>query len=456
MTSDNTLGKTVDTAKVERARTVLLTIARALWIVVTLLTLSLYLDGLPIRYDQLIANADTRSLLELNFSESGYSTFLIGLDVVVVFAHVIIATIIFRRREDDWMALFLAFALVTNGALLSLSLTYSSGDLTPIFQVALQAVTTIGLIAGMTLLYLFPTGRFVPGWTGWMALSWGVLMVTAIFWPQSPLSFPSWPTGIQIMILLTWIGVGIYAQVYRYRNVSRPTQQQQAKWAMSGLFASAVGPFTYFLTFVILPAIGGPTIPNILYQRVGASFFAFSLFFKLTGSTLFTLILLLFPLSFAIAILRYRLWDIDVIINRALVYGVLTGLLILIFFGGVTLLGGVFRTFTGQGSQLAVVISTLSIAGLFNPLRLRVQDTIDRRFYRQKYDAEQALSSFAATVRDEVDLDRMEKALIAAVDETMQPEHVSLWLQAGFTSGGSQSGPKAGPAKDLENMPKTN
>lgn len=450
MTSENVLDKAVEPRSPERLRAPLLTIARTLWIVITLLTISLYLDGLPIRYDQLVADADIRSLLELNFSAGGYGAFLIGLDIVVVFAHVIIATIIFRRRVDDWMALFLAYALVTNGALLSLSLTYTGGELSPAFQVALQIVTTIGLVAGMTLLYLFPTGRFVPKWTGLMALSWGLLMTTAIFFPGNPLSFPSWPTSIQLLVLLTWIGVGIYAQIYRYRNVSRPTQQQQAKWAMLGLFASAVGPFTYFLPFVILPAIGGPAIPNILYQRVGASFFAFSLFFRLTGSTLFTLVLLLFPLSFAIAILRYRLWDIDVIINRALVYGVLTGLLILIFFGGVTLLGGVFRTFTGQGSQLAVVISTLSIAGLFNPLRLRVQDVIDRRFYRQKYDAAQALTKFALTVRDEVDLDRMENALIAAVDETMQPEHVSLWLQAGFVASRSSPRSEDGSVNDFE------
>ena len=455
MTTGNLLSKAVDTGSAERVRTFLLRVARTLWVVVTLLTLSLYLDGLPIRYDQLVAGADTRSLLELNFSTSGYSTFLIGLDVVVVFAHVIIAAIIFRRRVNDWMALFLAYALVTNGALLSLSLTYSGGNLNPALQVALQIVTTIGLIAGMTLLYVFPSGRFVPKWTGGMAFSWGFLMVTAIFFPDNRLSFPSWPTTLQIFVLLTWIGVGIYAQIYRYRNVSRPTQQQQAKWAMLGLFASAVGPFTYFLPFVILPAIGGPAIPNILYQRVGASFFAFSLFFRLSGSTLFTFVLLLFPLSFAIAILRYRLWDIDVIINRALVYGVLTGLLILIFFGGVTLFGGVFRTFTGQGSQLAVVISTLSIAGMFNPLRLRVQDVIDRRFYRQKYDAALALSNFAATVRDEVDLDRMEKALIAAVDETMQPERVSLWLQAGFVSAGTKQGSRDDSENMLEDIPKS-
>jgi hypothetical protein len=437
MTSENIIPKSAAVQNATRFRTLGLNVARTLWVLITLLTLSLYLDGISIRYDQLISAADTRSLLELNFSAGSYGTLLIGLDIIVVFAHIIIAAIIFRRRVEDWMALFLAFALVTNGALLSLSLTYTGGNLSPTLQVALQIVTTIGLTAGMTLLYLFPTGRFIPKWTGWMALSWGLLMLTAIFFPENKLSFPSWPTAIQISVLLTWIGAGVYAQIYRYRNVSRPTQQQQAKWAMFGLLASAVGPFTYFLPFVILPAIGGPAIPNILYQRVGASFFAFSLFFRLTGSTLFTLILLLFPLSFAVAILRYRLWDIDVIINRALVYGILTGLLIVIFFGGVTILEGIFRTFTGQGSELAVVVSTLTIAGLSNPLRLRVQDVIDRRFYRQKYDAAQTLSNFAAMIRDEVDLDRMETALVAAVDETMQPEHVSLWLKESFVTKGS-------------------
>ena len=138
---------------------------------------------------------------------------------------------------------------------------------------------------------------------------------------------------------------------------------------------------------------------------------------------------LLVPLSVAVAILRYRLYDIDLLINRALVYGTLTGILALIYVGGVISLQSIFRTMTGQDSDMAIVASTLAIAGLFQPLRRRIQAVIDRRFYRRKYDTQRTLAAFAATLRDETDLERISADLLGVVEETMQPEHVSLWLR---------------------------
>jgi hypothetical protein len=135
-------------------------------------------------------------------------------------------------------------------------------------------------------------------------------------------------------------------------------------------------------------------------------------------------------LAYAIAILRYNLWDIDLIIRHTLQYTLLTGLLLLVYFGTIFVLQNLFAGLTDQRSQVVIVISTLTIAALFNPLRLRVQDFIDSRFYRQKYDAEQALAQFAAAARSEVDMDKLTASLLVVVEEAIHPETISLWIHS--------------------------
>jgi hypothetical protein len=150
----------------------------------------------------------------------------------------------------------------------------------------------------------------------------------------------------------------------------------------------------------------------------------------ITAST-FTLLLLILPITFAIAILRYRLWDIDIIIRRTLIYTSLTAFLALVYFVSVAILERLFRVISGQQSAIATVLSTLAIAALFNPLRRWVQEIIDQRFYRSKYDAEKTMAAFVATCRDEVELERLADELLHVTDKTMQPEHASLWLIRG-------------------------
>jgi hypothetical protein len=142
------------------------------------------------------------------------------------------------------------------------------------------------------------------------------------------------------------------------------------------------------------------------------------------------------PAAVGIAILRHHLYDIDVIINRTLVYGSLTALLVAAYFGGVVGLQYAFRVLTGGESQLAVVASTLAIAALFTPLRRRIQTFIDRRFYRKKYDARQTLETFTAQLRDKTNLEALSNDLVGVVSETVQPAHISLWLRPDVDSEG--------------------
>jgi hypothetical protein len=210
------------------------------------------------------------------------------------------------------------------------------------------------------------------------------------------------------------VGIGLFSQIYRYIRISSPVQRQQTKWVLFGVIAAVM--LFIVLAFPLIP------IPNSVRGTV---------FGVLVDNTLFHCAVLLIPLSIGFSILRYRLYDIDLLINRTLVYGTLTLLLALIYFGCVFVLQNLVRGFTGQVGQspLIIVGSTLAMAALFQPLRRRIQRIIDRRFYRQKYDAARTLAAFSATLRNEVDLNQLKEHLVAVVQETMQPTHVSLWLR---------------------------
>jgi hypothetical protein len=405
-------------------------VARGLWLAVVGLVLILMVAGAPLRVGQLLATVDARSLAELGLSPALYARYLTALSLASLAAHLAIAAYIFWRRSAQAICLVVSFTLFTNGATLPLA-----QFIAPAAGAALHWLTDViiclGLITSIVLLYVFPDGRFVPGWSRWLAVVWAGMVLVAIFFPALPLSLLRLPAALQVLVLLVWAGTGFFAQLYRYRHISSPTQRQQAKWAGLGLLAAVLGPLAYFLSVVIVPQLATGQVPEFLYRRMGAGFFALSLAGQLVAQGVFTLAQVLFPVLFAIAILRYRLWDIDVIIRRTLVYALLTALLAFTYFGSVLGLESLFSALTGQRqSTLVTVLSTLVIAALFVPLRAGVQRAIDRRFYRRKYDAGRTLAAFAAGARDEVGLEHLSARLLDVVQATMQPAHVSLWLKA--------------------------
>ena len=406
-------------------------IARVAWAALAAPVLGLSAAGVPARYDELLAYAaENRGALHgLGLSDGSYAGYVTGLGVTVVIVHLLLAAMVSWRRPDDWMALFVSVALMANGAMNPLSPMHALVAAQAAIEPAVDLAIYVGVVSSVTLLYVFPNGRFVPPWTILLAVAWTALNAPAIFFSDSALSFVSWPLVLPLLILLGWAGTGVYAQIYRYVHVSSLTQRQQAKWAVLGLTTAAIGPLIYFVPTFILPALGEDAVPNLAYQRVGAGLFTFALALRLVGLTALTLLLLLFPVSFAIAILRYRLWDIGVVVNRTMVYAAVTASLALLYVGSVLLLQLVFRAVTNQGSTLAVVASTLAIAALFQPVRRWVQAAIDRRFYRRKYDAARTLTAFGVTLRDEVNLDRLCSALVAVAEETVQPAHASFWLR---------------------------
>jgi hypothetical protein len=290
-------------------------------------------------------------------------------------------------------------------------------------------VPSLGLLVFLSL--LFPNGRLPSARWRWFARLSALLtlvgMVLAAFSPgqiilglpaiRNPLGIEDLPNAYKPVqaLMLILIGVSVVSLLMR-RLYARGVERQQTKW----------------FTYTSAVAASGAILQYIISEPLDLIWLGW------VGHALVLIGLAGMPISMGIAITRYRLYDIDIIINRTLVYGPLTATLVALYFGGIVLLQSVFVFLTGQQSTLAVVASTLLIAALFNPLRHRMQSFIDRSFYRRKYDAAKTLEGFSLKLRDETDLEALSDDLVGVVRDTMQPAHVSLWLRPETTSRGEQ------------------
>jgi hypothetical protein len=292
-------------------------------------------------------------------------------------------------------------------------------------------VPHIGLF--MFLALLFPDGR--PPSPRWQPFAWlvGVVLVVGTvavaLWPETAAGFDltNNPIGIEAAtdvvnpvetILYTLALVAMSSLVVRLRR-SKGVERQQVKW------------FAYAVVVLAISAI----LAYVVFETIGIRWLGW------ISSVLVIISVVGLPVAVGMAILRYRLYNIDLLINRTLVYSSLTAVLVVVYFGSIVLFQMLFRALIGQESQLGIVASTLAIAALFNPLRGRIQSFIDLSFYRRKYDARQTLEAFSAKLRDETDLDALSEDVLAVIRETMQPAHASLWLRPDATRkrGGGES-----------------
>ncbi len=363
-----------------------LTLAHIAWYVCAALVVIVLLAALPVYYSRVTQpiigdpfglgqfNAPFQVLVDLGDLLGSYISFALAL-------------LLFWRKPNERMALFVSFfclVTATTGifVLENVLTSYFGAPPTQKLWSGLQTPLWILLIC------TFPNGQFVPRWTRW------------IFLVSIPLAFVS-AASADLNQLVSAISAPVffllaYLQVYRYRRVSSFAERQQTKWWLYGVFVALL---LYLAAMLVYKTPGTDPLLNVT------------------------------PIFLTLAILRSRLWDIDVIIRKTVTYTIVVAIWLIVYFGGVILFQQIFANVTGQRSEVITVISTLVIAALFIPLRNRIQNVIDKRFYRKKYDAQQVLQDFANTVRDETDLEKLTGRLIEVVNETMQPTNVSVWLK---------------------------
>ncbi len=403
-------GATVGTAHQRDWRRV---VARVAWIITLVWILASFVWSLPgqlytfqhpsARSTEL-APAAIAALQQVGVSVATYAWIAVIFGSLVMLVATTLALILFWRRGDDWMALlvsllFPAYCLQSIGPSETFTAAPSGSPLQVVNTIAL-AIVTFAIIYAVFM--LFPSGRFAPSW------SW-ILLVGFVLWIAARAADPG--LGILFLGYPVFLGAAVACQIYRFRAVSTPVQRQQSRWAVIGL-VTALAANQAFWGLTSFTPLSRTIFPPIAYLVVYGS-------------------VLLIPVTFFIAIQRYRLYEIDIIIRRTLIYGTLTAVLAGVYFAVVLGMQMVARRLTGSTgeNQVVIVATTLLIAALFTPLRRFVQAGIDRAFYRGKYDAGRTLTAFAARMRTVTDLDDLQTNIVDAVQQTMHPTHITLWLR---------------------------
>lgn len=354
------------------------------------------------------------ALTALRLPGSFFAAFALAFSLLFTLSFLTCGWLILWHKRRDWFGLYLGlvFLIWADGA----GGFYSTPEIEPGLAAIRSYLSWISWPGLFLLLYFFPTGHVVPRWARWFAMLLGGLIVYGLVVTAFRIEVLAFSIAFPFIILC--LLVGGYAQQYRFRHAA-PVERQQIKWVVLSQLIFVL----FFITFSMLinlqhvddPAASNPAAA-LLVSMI------------LLGGL--NVIFMGLPISITLAMFRFRLWDVDVVIRRTLQYSLLTGVLGLAYFGSIVVLQNTVGWLTGDEiSPLVTVVSTLAIAALFNPLRIRTQHWIDQRFFRSKYNSERIIAGFAGTARDEVDMNKLTTELLGVVQDAMQPERANLWLR---------------------------
>jgi hypothetical protein len=405
-------------------------VAHAAWILAVLINAAIFIPAVPFYYQNLLipctsanpgqdcntgqlAPSGIDALGHLGISLHTYAAAALTIILIQSFIFFSIGALIAWRRWNQGLGLFVSIVLITFGATGSSDTLLGSYQvlryqLNPmvagIFDIASIAITLLQWPALGTFLLTFPNGRFVPRWS----------VLGVVLWITNIFAFALTPPVIvtTASVALTF-GFTMLVQVYRYRHLYTTVERQQTKWLVFAMLFSVVIEIGAVIARSVVPALDAPDS-----------------IFALTDVFASGLLFLFVALAVGIALLRYHLYDIDIIIRRTLVYGSVTAVLAASYAVIVLILQRLLSLLVPRSSDTAaIVVTTLLIAAIFQPLRSTIQRAVDRRFYRHKYDTARTLASFGSTLRNEVNLEDLTRQLISTVSETMEPAHISLWLR---------------------------
>jgi signal transduction histidine kinase len=389
----------------------------------SVLTLMLYVIGTPVYFAQLttlcancldehLTAVKVQALHTLGVSITAYAAYWTAINLCFALVYCAMATFIFWRKPTDQVTLFASFSLMSLGASFP-DIPNALVAVHPGWWLPVTLLDALGFPSFICFLFLFPNGRFVPEFTRWVAIGFAVLYVFNAFFPGSVLSFTHWSRLLILLVIILVFGSLVFAQLYRYRRISTPEERQQTKWVVFGATIALLG----FLMLAFLPL----AVLQLFFPIQSLSLL--SSVFLISGVYL---LLLLVPLAIAIAILRYRLWDIDLIINRTLVYGTLTVSIVGIYAAFVVSLGTLLNA---EGNSVLSLLAASLMAVLFQPIREHLQRLVNRLMYGERDEPYRVISRLGQRLEATLTPDAVLSVIVETVAQALKLPYAAITLQ---------------------------